>query len=105
MIEEIIIKPRPKTTNLVMSFSEKERETPSELGKKKSRSKSARKSAKKDDYVHKFYSNSWRIHSEFIKDEPDRLLCFSFPEILPLLCSLFESLPLAIFLIKYILIL
>jgi len=74
-VEELNIKPRPNTSNTVIS----ENGTKPESAKKKSRSKSARKSAKKDDYKHMFYSNSWRIHSEFMAEEPDRffnIICF-----------------------------
>ena len=41
--------------------------------KKNSRSKSAAIKNKEahDDYQHAFYSRSWRIHSEFIEEEPD----------------------------------
>ena len=70
--EELNIKPRPKTSNTIIL----ENEVKPESAKKKNRSKSARKSAKKDDYKHTFYSNSWRIHSEFMGEEPDRFLFF-----------------------------
>jgi hypothetical protein len=69
--EEFNIKPRPKTSNTIILENEVKPESA-----KKNRSKSARKSAKKDDYKHTFYSNSWRIHSEFMGEEPDRFLFF-----------------------------
>ncbi len=71
--EELNIKPRPKTSNNTVIL---ENDVKPESAKKKNRSKSARKSAKKDDYKHTFYSNSWRIHSEFMGEEPDRFLFF-----------------------------
>lgn len=64
------MRPRPKTTSIAKNISSAD--TKPESAKKKTRSKSAKKNEKKDDYQHMFYSNSWRIHSEFIKEEPDR---------------------------------
>ena len=76
---------RPKSEKIISALVQQQAEGENKnhyikkAGGRLSRSKTAvsnasnkSKKSKEKDYQHKFYSKSWRIHSEFGFEEPDR---------------------------------